>query len=303
MHDIHSLAAQNVDYLTTCYKDCCACIEAACLESFENHLREKGEVTIATFTGFAFQNTSDGKIYCSGRDIDKDGHEKGLVLTSILQKGAYLNAYEQFENEDERNAHFSKLKDERSTFDNTFTQGQKFKYLNFNNGQLGIPAFGDFTLAFPLIHFDTDSLVFLKFNSLTRKDPKSTDKQRYYFTSNNEAVAIEALTQDLATFEHFVPLIVLKRKDELENGTDIDYNLLILKPIEGNLRHRDYVEVITWQNVKIQSGVRLRTEKERFQAIFDAVSDFDREHEPMIRNLKELYELINSSVIITEYGI
>jgi len=297
MQDIHSLAAQNVDYLTTCYKDCCACIEAACLESFENHLREKGEVTIATFCGFAFNNTPTGEMYFTGRDA----HD--LVLSAILQKGAYLNAYERFETDAEREAHFSKFKNERAIFDDTFTEGQKFKYLNFNNGQLGIPAFGDFTLAFPLIHFDTDSLVFLKFNSLTRKDPKSTDKQRYYFTSNNEAVAIEALTQDLATFEHFVPLIVLKRKDELENGTDIDYNLLILKPIEGNLRHRDYVEVITWQNVKIQSGVRLRTEKERFQAIFDAVSDFDREHEPMIKNLKELYELINSSVITTEYGI
>lgn len=41
MHDIHSLAAQNTEYLIACYEDCCACIEADCLKNFENHLRKK----------------------------------------------------------------------------------------------------------------------------------------------------------------------------------------------------------------------------------------------------------------------
>ena len=54
--------------------------------------------------------------------------------------------------------------------------------------------------------------------------------------------------------------------------------------------------------MKIQTGVRLRAEKERFQSIFDAVSDLDREAEPMIKNLRELYELINTTLITTEYG-
>ncbi len=285
MQDIHSLAAQNVDYLTTCYEDCCACIEAACLESFENHLREKGEVTIATFTGFAFTKTPTGEMYFTGRDA----HD--LVLSAILQKGAYLNAYERFETDAEREAHFSKFKNERAIFDDTFTEGQKFKYLNFNNGQLGIPAFGDFTLAFPLNHFEAGNLVFLKYNSLIRKATGST--QCLYFNENNEAVAIDKLTADLSTVEHFTDLIVLKRKDDLENGTDIDYNLLVLKPFASSPKHRDYIEVITWQDVRIQIGVRLRAEKERFNALIDAIMTPQASLGAEIKNITELQTLIN----------
>ena len=294
MYDIYDLANQNTRYLLTCYDDCCTCIENARLQDFEAHLRDKGELTIATFSGFAFQNVQNGEMQCTGRD------KHDLVLSSILQKGAYLNAYERFEDESQREAHFSKFKDERAVFDGTFQKGSNFKYLNFNNGQLGIPAFGDFTLAFPLGHFAEAKLVFIKYNSLIRKENGS--KQCLYFTENNEAIALETLTQDLATLKHFVPLIVVKRKEDLVNGTDVDYNLLILKPLGGTSKHRDYVEVITWQEVKIQTGVRLRAEKERFQSIFDAVSDLDREAEPMIKNLRELYELINTTLITTEYG-
>lgn len=295
MYNIHDLATQNTAYLLTCYDDCCNCIENACLRDFEEHLREKGELTIATFSGFAFQNVRNGEMHCTGRDK----HE--LVLSSILQKRAYLNAYERFEDESQREAHFSKFNKERVLFDDTFHKGQKFKYLNFNNGQLGIPAFGDFTLAFPLNHFEDANLVFVKYNSLIRKEKGQI--QCLYFTKNNEAIALETLTQDLATLEHFIPLIVVKRKEDLTNGTDVDYNLLILKPLgDTNSKHRDYIEVITWQEVKIKAGVRLRAEKERFQSIFDAVSDLDRIAEPMIKNLRELYELINTTLITTEYG-
>lgn len=294
MYDIYDLANQNTTYLLTCYDDCCTCIENKRLQDFETHLRDKGELTIATFSGFVFQNISNGQVICTGRD------KHDLVLSSILQKGAYLNAYERFEDESQREAHFSKFKDERTVFDGTFQKGQNFKYLNFNNGQLGIPAFGDFTLAFPLSHFEDANLVFVKYNSLIRKEKGQT--QCLYFTENNEAIDLETLTQDLATLQHFIPLIVVKRKEDLTNGTDIDYNLLILKPLGDTSRHRDYVEVITWQEVKIQTGVRLRAEKERFQSIFDAVSDLDREAEPIIKNLRELYELINTTLITTEYG-
>lgn len=288
MYDIYDLANQNTRYLLTCYD------ENKRLQDFEAHLRDKGELTVATFSGFAFQNVQNGEMQCTGRD------KHDLVLSSILQKGAYLNAYECFEDESQREAHFSKFKDERAVFDGTFQKGSNFKYLNFNNGQLGIPAFGDFTLAFPLGHFAEANLVFIKYNSLIRKENGS--KQCLYFTENNEAIALETLTQDLATLKHFVPLIVAKRKEDLANDTDVDYNLLILKPLGGTSKHRDYVEVITWQEVKIQTGVRLRAEKERFQSIFDAVSDLDREAEPMIKNLRELYELINTTLITTEYG-
>jgi uncharacterized protein YjbI with pentapeptide repeats len=217
MHNIHDLATQNTAHLLTCYDDCCTCIENACLRNFEEHLREKGELTIATFSGFAFQNVQNGEMQCTGRD------KRDLVLSSILQKGAYLNAYERFEDESQREAHFSKFKDERAVFDGTFQKGQNFKYLNFNNGQLGIPAFGDFTLAFPLSHFEDANLVFIKYNSLIRKENGS--KQCLYFTENNETIALETLTQDLATLAHFIPLIVVKRKEDLTNGTDVDYNL------------------------------------------------------------------------------
>lgn len=294
MYDIYDLAAQNTTYLLAGYSDCRACINSGRLQDFEEHLREKGELTIATFSGFAFQNIQNGEMQCTGRD------KRDLVLSSILQKGAYLNAYECFEDESQREAHFSKFKDERAVFDGTFQKGQNFKYLNFNNGQLGIPAFGDFTLAFPLSHFEDANLVFIKYNSLIRKE--NGGKECLYFTDNNEAIALETLSQDLATLEYFIPLIVLKRKEDLANGTDVDYNLLILKPLGDTSKHRDYVEVITWQEVKIQTGVCLRAEKERFQSIFDAVSDLDREAEPMIKNLRELYELINTTLITTEYA-
>ena len=295
MYDIHDLAAQNTTYLLAGYSDCRACIDSGRLQDFEAHLREKGELTIATFSGFAFQNVQNGEMQCTGRD------KRDLVLSSILQKGAYLNAYERFEDENQREEHFSKLKNERTVFDGTFSEGKKFKYFCFNNGQLGIPAFGDFTLAFPLGHFEDAKLVFLKYNSLSQKyiDNKTL---RYYFTNNNEAISLETLTQDLATLAHFIPLIVVKRKEDLANDADVDYNLLILKPLGDTSKHRDYVEVITWQEVKIKAGVRLRAEKERFQSIFDAVSDLGREAEPMIKNLRELYELINTTLITTEYG-
>ncbi|MEZ4904846.1 MAG: hypothetical protein R2822_25400 [Spirosomataceae bacterium] len=285
MHGHSPFATQNVDYLLACYDNCCTCIDTACLHDFEDHLREKGEVTIATFSGFAFQHPENGQMYCTGRDTNE------LVLSSILQKGAYLNAYEQFESEAERKSHFSKFKDERVVFDDTFSKGQKFKYLNFNNGQLGIPAFGDFTLAFPLSHFEANNLVFVKFNSLIRKVKGQT--QCLYFTENNEAIALPTLTQDLSTLQHFVPLIVLKRKEDLEKGTDIDYNWLVLKPIEGLPRHRDYIEVITWQDVLIQVGVRLRAEKERFQALIDAITTPKTTLGAEIKNITELQSLIN----------
>lgn len=285
MHDIHHLATQNVDYLLACYDNCCTCIDAACLHDFEKHLLEKGEVTVAAFSGFAFQHPESGQMHCTGRD------KHALVLSSILQKGAYLNAYEQFESEAERESHFSKFKDERVVFDATFSKGQKFKYLNFNNGQLGIPAFGDFTLAFPLSHFEANNLVFVKYNSLIRKVKGLT--QCLYFTENNEVVALQTLTQDLSTLQYFVQLIVLKCREDLENGTDIDYNLLVLKPIEGAPRHRDYIEVITWQDVRIQTGVRLRTEKERFQALIDAIITPKIAWGAEIKNITELQSLIN----------
>lgn len=285
MYDIYDLANQNTRYLLTCYDDCCTCIKNARLQDFEAHLRDKGELTIATFSGFAFQNVQNGEMQCTGRD------KHDLVLSSILQKGAYLNAYERFEDESQREAHFSKFKDERAVFDGTFQKGSNFKYLNFNNGQLGIPAFGDFTLAFPLSHFAEANLVFIKYNSLIRKENGS--KQCLYFTENNEAIALETLTQDLATLKHFVPLIVLKRKEDLANGTDVDYNLLILKPLGGTSKHRDYVEVITWQEVKIQTGVHLRAEKERFTALIDAMMTPTATLGAEIRNITELQTLIN----------
>lgn len=292
MHNIHELATQNTAHLLACYDDCCTRIENASLRKFEEHLSEKGELTIATFSGFAFQNAQNGEMQCTGRDLDKEGKIRDLVLSSILQKGAYLNAYECFEDESQREAHFGKLKDERAVFDDAFSEGKKFKYFCFNNGQLGIPAFGDFTLAFPLGHFEDDKLVFLKYNSLFQKyiDNKTL---RYYFTNNNEAIALETLTQDLATLEYFVPLIVLKRKEDLTNGTDIDYNLLILKPLGDTSKHRDYVEVITWQEVKIQTGVRLRAEKERYNALIDAIMAPTAVLGAEIRNINELQTLIN----------
>ena len=206
-------------------------------------------MTIATFSGFAFQNIQDGQIYCTGRDTDKEGKIRDLTLSSILQKGAYLNAYERFEDESQRETHFSKFKNERAVFDGTFQKGPNFKYLNFNNGQLGIPAFGDFTLAFPLSHFAEANLVFIKYNSLIRKENGS--KQCLYFTENNEAISLETLTQDLATLEHFVPLIVVKRKEDLANGTDVDYNLLIVKPLGGTSKHRDYVEAVSYTHLDV----------------------------------------------------
>ncbi|HAK80621.1 MAG TPA: hypothetical protein DCR35_01035 [Runella sp.] len=301
MYDIHDLAAQNTTYLLAGYSDCRAYINSSRLQDFEEHLRDKAELTIATFSGFAFQNVQNGEMQCTGRDLDKEGKIKDLVLSSILQEGAYLNIYDRFEDESQRRKHMGKLWEVREKFDDTFNYGRKFKYFCFNNGQMGIPAFGDFTLAFPLSHFEDYKLVFLKYNSLSLKY-KDNKTLRYYFTNNNEAIALKTLTQDLATLAHFIPLIVVKRKEDLANGTDVDYNLLILKPLGDTSKHRDYVEVITWQEVKIQTGVRLRAEKERFQSIFDAVSDLDREAEPMIKNLRELYELINTTLITTEYG-
>lgn len=285
MQDIYNLANQNTPYLLAGYSDCRVCIDSNRLQDFEEHLREKGELTIATFSGFAFQNVQNGKMQCTGRD------KRDLVLSSILQKGAYLNAYERFEDENQREAHFSKFRDERAVFDGTFQKGQNFKYLNFNNGQLGIPAFGDFTLAFPLSHFEDANLVFIKYNSLIRKGNGS--KQCLYFTENNETIALETLTQDLATLEYFIPLIVLKRKEDLANDADVDYNLLILKPLGDTSKHRDYVEVITWQEVKIQTGVRLRAEKERFNALIDAMMTPTAALGAEIRNITELQTLIS----------
>ncbi|WP_273214847.1 hypothetical protein [Runella zeae] len=293
MYDIYNLALSNLPKLQIRYEECRCYVDDICLQNFENHLREKGEVTVATFSGFAFQNIADGRLYCSGRDVDKEGRQRELILSNILQKGAYLNAYERFDSEEERVAHFSKFKGERATFDTTFTEGQKFKYLNFNNGQLGIPAFGDFTLAFPLSHFEEKNLVFVKYNSLIRKEKGQT--QCLYFTENNEAISLQILAQDLSTLEHFIPLIVLKRKEDLAKGTDIDYNLLVLKPFgDASNKHRDYVEVITWQEVKIQTGVRLRAEKERFQALIDAIMTPTVALGAEIRNITELQTLISS---------
>jgi len=170
MYDIYDLANQNKGYLLTCYEGCCTCIENARLQDFEAHLRDKGELTVATFSGFAFQNIQDGQIYCTGRDSDKEGKERDLTLSSILQKGVYLNAYECIENEAQRRVHMGKLWEVREKFDGIFNYGKKFKYLCFNNGQLGVPAFGDFTLAFPLSHFEDRNLVFVKYNSLILKE-------------------------------------------------------------------------------------------------------------------------------------
>ena len=59
MYDIYDLAAQNTTYLLAGYSDCRACINSGRLQDFEEHLREKGELTIATFSGFAFQNVQN----------------------------------------------------------------------------------------------------------------------------------------------------------------------------------------------------------------------------------------------------
>ena len=285
MHDIYSLSNQNTAYIQTCYGECCNCIDSTRLQDFENHLAEKGELTVAVFTGFAFNNALDGKMHYSGRD------QHDLVLSNILKAGAYLNAYEQFADAAQREFHFSKFKNERTVFDGTFTEGQKFKYLNFNNGQLGIPAFGDFTLAFPLAHFQADKLVFVKYNSLIRKATGST--QCLYFTENNESVLLETLEKDLSTLAQCRNLIVLKRKEDLENGTDIDHNLLVLKPFANASKHRDYVEAIAWQPINIKNGVRLRSEKERFQALIDAITNPRVKLGAEIKNITELQTLIN----------
>ena len=286
-YDIYRLAAQNQKVLSNTYKLCCKQLDSALLDDFIKHLKDRGEVTVAINSGFAFKNTETGQWICTGRS------SRELVLSDVLRAGKYMNAYERYQTQEEQQQHFSKFKNERTVFDSTFIKGQVFKYFNLNDGQLGIPAFGDFTLAFPLTYFSPEALVFLKYNSLIRKS-KTEKVQCYYFTENNQEVSIARLSGDLATVRNFTELLVVKFRDELRKPP-VDFNHLVLRPFQEGSPHRDYVEVIVWEEVPIAQGASLRVERGRFDALVDAFSDPEQSVGAELRSIAELQALINQS--------
>ncbi len=287
--NLYQLSKGNQPTLHQDYQSSCEEIQNAnLLNELLVHLEEKGEATFSTFSGFAFQSTSNGKVLTGF-----DAKHPELVLSQILNMGKYLSAWEVWNDDEKCKEHFGKKAPQRITFDETFEFGKKFKYFNLNNGQSGMPNWGNFTFAFPLENFDEDKFVLIKHNSLIGE--KDNTKQGYYFTTDNQTINIDFLQKDLATKEDFCKIVVVKSQNEIKKG-ETDFNLFILKPFE-NSKHSDYIEVITWQDVEI-NNVTLRFEEAIYRAISDEIASFfERKStldETSIILLNDLFQLMNS---------
>ncbi len=129
-------------------------------------------------------------------------------LEQFLETCNYKNAYELYDSQAEAEKHFSKRSEQRLAFDNTFENGQKFKYAALNLGTIGVPAYwGQFCLHFDLKKYESEhSVAFIKNNSL-QKDEKG---KFIYFENDNCTFNAGKFLIDLATTENKHQLICLK---------------------------------------------------------------------------------------------
>ncbi|MFY0601479.1 MAG: hypothetical protein JXR03_17525 [Cyclobacteriaceae bacterium] len=223
------------------------------------------------------------------KEIDLSKLKVKPSFCAVLETGEYKNGWQVSPANPE--SHFGKFAEQRKTFDLTFEDGEKFKYLALTAGTLGVPFWGDFTLVFDPNKFDNTEYAALRYNSLR----KSIDGLTHYYFDGKK-VDLKKLEKDLAEPDNLKRLAVIKLEKEITQVAPKDYPKTLLRELKGD--HRDYIEVIAWKKLKLEDCLSaIRFKKSYYVLIENAIQKAFRTKNGDVlgesyQNLSELNKLL-----------
>jgi hypothetical protein len=246
--------------------------------AFCQFLKSEKEFSITSFRGFV-----------KGEKVDWKKFQMQPSISTILQTGVYKSQWEV----DEKAApnHFGKFARQRIAFDNTFEHGKKFKYLALTAGTMGLPFWGDVTLVFDPAKFSDDEYVGLKHNSLARN---ANGNGHYYFSGTK--VDLNKLGVDLSPANDLEKLAAIKLEGEIDTKGPEKYKYLLIKALHE--AHKDYVEIITWKEIKLSDCLTaIRAKRADYKIIAKAIYEMQSGKKPntasqSIVNMIEFHKLI-----------
>ena len=226
-----------------------------------------------------------------------------FVLNNFLITNSYKNIYElkkEIENQLERmgksgisieqaiKKHLKGYYKQRTTFDRTFEDGEKFKYGALTIGGLGVRKFGEYCVV--IKQEQSKNYVFLAF---IRKD--SLD----YINENQ--VDMEQLSQDVADRESVHFLACLKHEDDIKGIPASEWTSLICCD-------ECYIEAVTMDDILNNHVERIRMSKEEYHLYYvylymDYISelpDFEKYRLYEFKNMLELSRKLGIKIEVIE---
>ena len=281
---LYSLALDNKSDLENKAIDAVSTVDTVLISKFINFLNAHLEYAVCAKPKFKVKG-----------DVTIGIHSSNFVLTKILKTGKYQSAWEIYGTSAPK--HFGFKKPLRLAFDKSLQNGEEFKYLALIAGTLGIRHWGDFTIAFFSGYFEEDKMVGLKNNSL---EIDYRTKAPYYFKGKSPiSIDYDKLIPDLA-IKSCIPNLVLVKNEGVEwTDSEEDWKRWVLKdfPIPSKRGHKDYIEIISWQEIELIDNFVLRCNESLYQKIWEDIVKFQKDPndsymKSIIDDMEELQEII-----------